>query len=137
MHVRNLWAEQFTRGHSDNGYEYADIISAAKDNDAQFIGSMMLFPTYTDLNIALSNLQGNQYSVNGYRTHLNGGKKIYWGVSSKESNIITFTLIKVSAGSNLGRMVYLVTDANMNENVDYNNLIDNNLDDIEAGAGAQ
>ena len=97
----------------------------------------MLFPTYTDLNIALSNLQGNQYSVNGYRTHLNGGKKIYWGVSSKESNIITFTLIKVSAGSNLGRMVYLVTDANMNENVDYNNLIDNNLDDIEAGAGAQ
>ncbi len=122
--------------HSDNGYKYAAVVSAA--SAASSIGSMYLFPNAAALNAALNTLQGGEsWDVDGYRSPLNCGKRIFWGIRGKESNILTFSLVKITAGQNLGKMLYVVSDANMNEIVEYNDTINDTLNDIEASAGAQ
>ena len=124
--------------HSDSGYKYADLVSAATTNSATSIGSIYLFPDAAALTEAINDLQsGPNYDVDGYRTHMNGGKKIYWGILGKESNIVSFTLVKITAGENLGSMLYLLSETNMNEIVAYNDTINDALNDVEASAGAQ
>ena len=51
-------------------------------------------------------------------------------------NIITFSLVLVTAGGNLGHSVYMLSEVNMNEQLDWNNTIDNTADDVEIGTGA-
>ena len=81
-------------------------------------------------------MPSDDFAIRGYRAHMNGGKKLYFGIKRKESNILVMTLVKVTSGDTLGRMLYVFTEANMNGNDSYNATIDGALEEIEAGAGA-
>ena len=123
--------------HGDDGYKLTRIESVALAEEAVIAGSMMMFPTAAKLNTALQNLQtGQTYYIDGYRAHLNGGKKVYWGIQGNVGNILTFSLVLVTAGGNLGHSLYMLSEVNMNEQLDWNNTIDNTADDVEIGTGA-
>jgi hypothetical protein len=123
--------------HEDGGFKLTDIISVATSNNAEIMGEMFLFPDYTSLQNTINTLEVSyEFLFSGNRSHKNGGKKLYFGIQGKESDIITLTKIIVSAGSNLGMELYVYTESNMNGNIDYNNTINNDMNDIEAGASA-
>ena len=123
--------------HGVDGFKLSRVQSVAEAEGATIAGSMMMFPTAAALNTALQNLQNGQvYYIDGDRAHLNGGKKLYWGIQGNVGNIITFTLILVTAGSNLGHSLYTLSEVNMNEQLDWNSTINDTADDVEVGIGA-
>lgn len=104
-------------------YEYDEIVSS---NGATINGSLITFANVNDMGSALDDLSAFSNLVQGDRA-MNMGKHLYMGIAGKESDIVTFSAVKITYDSNddnkNGKVLYVLSNVNTYDNSEYQTMV--------------